>query len=326
MASTYPQRRSNVSALDHAGSQRPDEPKGSLKPQASVADRVEGLLGIGLPVEAIAETLGVTSRTVKRWRTGESRPPWSRRDGLDLLRVCAYILVKEGHVHPEYAGRWLLARTLPTGDRPLDLVKAGRQDEVLKAASAVAVMAVGGATTSELENIVDPDRLLTSATVFDSLGRPLDSTQASYRRLETTVRGITTELLKRLSAHPDLVRNLHWRDFEALIAELFRRDGFEVTATPSRGDKGVDLFAARRTGLGTLLYVVECKQYTKPIGPDFVRQLAWVIDRHRATGGVLATTSRFTAGALAEQRTVPFRMTLADFSDLRRWLMGGPIF
>ena len=156
-------------------------------------------------------------------------------------------------------------------------------------------------------------------------GRPLEQGDRAYTRLEVAFRGVSTAVLKRLADEPQLLRQLHWRDFEQLVAELFRRDGFEVELTPRGGDSGVDLFAARRIGLGTVLYAVECKRYSRPIGPDFVRQLAWVVERHRATGGVLATTSRFTRGAVEEQRQIEFRMTLADYSELRTWLSGRPI-
>lgn len=46
---------------------------------------------------------------------------------------------------------------------------------------------------------------------------------------------------------------------------------------------GVDPFAARHTRLRTTLCVVECKRRKSPIGPTFVRDLVWVVERHRAT-------------------------------------------
>ena len=145
------------------------------------------------------------------------------------------------------------------------------------------------------------------------------------RPIEVACHGISAEVIRQLAAAPERMRELHWRDFEALVAELFRRDGFAVHQTPAVGDEGVDLFAARKTGLGTTLYVVECKQHSQPIPPRFVRELAWVIDRHRATGGMLATTSTFAPGAQREQRKLRFRMALTDFADLRRWLLGDRI-
>ena len=67
--------------------------------------------------------------------------------------------------------------------------------------------------------------------------------------------------MAQLAARPKLMQEMHWRDFEKLVAQLFDDDGFEVTLTPASGDRGVDFYAARRTGLGSLLYVVECKRF-----------------------------------------------------------------
>jgi transcriptional regulator with XRE-family HTH domain len=153
-------------------------------------------------------------------------------------------------------------------------------------------------------------------------GRPLRMGDHQYRALELAVRDVSDEVLKRLAAAPRLMRDMHWEDFEALVAQLFRRDGFEVVTTPSRGDRGVDMYAARRTGLGSFLFVVECKRHVAPIGPSFVRELAWVVEREQATGGVLATSSRFTPGAREEQRQNRFRMHLKDFTDMHAWLLG----
>lgn len=205
--------------------------------------------------------------------------------------------------------------------RPMDVIGVSPSD-VLHAAAEFS----NGVTRLEPEEAVPATETIWTDAVIGVDGRPLVSSDANYKKIELAVRGISDELMRRLAVNPTLMRQLHWQDFERLVAELFERDGFEITPTPSRGDKGVDLFAARRTGLGTLLYVVECKQHSKPIGPQFVRELSWVIDRHRATGGVLATTSRFTPGAMTEQEEMRFRMTLADFEMLRKWLRGGPIF
>src|SRR5438552_7576557 len=54
---------------------------------------------------------------------------------------------------------------------------------------------------------------------------------------------------KKLLAHADVatLRNLHWKEFEELVAEAFRRIGYSVTgAGPISGD-GVDLIATAPT-------------------------------------------------------------------------------
>lgn len=138
-------------------------------------------------------------------------------------------------------------------------------------------------------------------------------------------REVSNEALRWLADHPNSLDGLHSYDFENLVAELFDRAGFAVTLTARSKDRGVDLFATRHTSLGPLLYVVECKRYRRDraVGPGWVRQLSYVVDREHANVGVLATTSFFSAGAIEEQREIPFKLTLRDQADIRRWLRGG---
>jgi restriction endonuclease Mrr len=159
-------------------------------------------------------------------------------------------------------------------------------------------------------------------------GSALREGTAGYERLDARVRGVSDEILKRIADSPHLLREMHWRDFEQLVAELFARDGFDVALTPASGDEGVDLYAARHTGLGSLLYVVQCKRWAqeRPVGPDIVLALKGAIDRDGASGGVLATTSYFTPGARKEQRKLRWRVSLKGFHDLHRWTQGSPIF
>lgn len=307
----------------------PKELTALLGPTATVAERVEGLLRMGLPGAVIAEVVDVTPRTLRRWLREEPRTYGVRRrqqERLDDLRVAAYILVKDGRIGHDYAAHWLIAQRMPDGDRPVDLLRTGRPRDAFALACAAVVVASAERSDESPSLPHNPLSVLSTPTIVDPSGVPLAGGDRALHTVEARLASLSGKLQRQLASSPELVKGLHWHDFELLIAELFERDGFEVVRTPAQGDKGVDFFAARHTGLGTLLYVVECKHYTRPVGPDFVRQLAWVVDRHRATGGVLATTSRFTAGARAEQREVPYRLSLADYADIRRWLLGGAIF
>jgi len=171
------------------------------------------------------------------------------------------------------------------------------------------------------------DRLVLVPGLTGPNGSPLLRGAAGYRDLAVRFGAINQEALSALAAHPELMQEMHWRDFEELIAELFARGGFEVTLTPQSGDRGADLYAARHTSLGSLLYVVECKRFRhgRHVGPGLVRELRGVVDRERATCGVLATTSYFSPGAMEEQRTSPFRLALRDLEHVTEWVRGKAI-
>lgn len=158
-------------------------------------------------------------------------------------------------------------------------------------------------------------------------GNPLSSDAPAYDELEARLQSISELGIAAIAAEPHLMQQMHWRDYEKLIARLFAENGFDVTLTSPSGDHGADLYAARHTNLGTLLYVVECKRYKegRPVGPGLVRELRGVVDRERATCGVLATTSYFTPGAYEEQMTSPYRIALRDLQQVARWVQGAPI-
>lgn len=99
----------------------------------------------------------------------------------------------------------------------------------------------------------------------------------------------------------ELTTNLHLLsalDFEQLVGEMFRHEGWEVTETGRHGepDGGIDLRIAR----GSELRLVQCKRWTaRSVGVEEVRQLGGVLLAEGLSGssGVLVTTSEFTRTA-----------------------------
>jgi restriction endonuclease Mrr len=156
------------------------------------------------------------------------------------------------------------------------------------------------------------------------LARTLGEQQARqqkprHAKLTAATRSANEDIL---AAFTEKLARLRPREFEELIAEMFTREGYDVTLTPESRDNGVDLYVAKRTRFGSLLYVVECKRFRpdRPIGPSLVRQLRGIVERECATAGILVTTSSFSAGARKEQSAVPFKLSLYDNRDLQRWL------
>lgn len=91
------------------------------------------------------------------------------------------------------------------------------------------------------------------------------------------------------------IRALHWAEFEQLVGEAFRRQGYEVDHTgTASGDGGVDL-VLRRQGEVTL---VQCKQWkVYRVGVRPVRELLGVVAAQGADRGILITSGRFTVEA-----------------------------
>jgi len=133
---------------------------------------------------------------------------------------------------------------------------------------------------------------------------------------------VNEALIRYLSDHPQMIYNLRPRQFEELVAELFRDFGYEVVLTPRSRDGGVDVRAIHKDSIGTLLYLIECKRHKpdNPVGVDVVRALYGVAAAEQATYGILAATSYFTKDAQEFAKTVQYRLSLRDYDDLIMWL------
>ena len=114
------------------------------------------------------------------------------------------------------------------------------------------------------------------------------------------VKRVTERLVALIAQDPRRLWEIESRQFEELVAELLEDQGYEVTLTPPSSDGGRDLFAARKDTLGSFLYLVECKQYSpeRAVGVEVVRSLYGIVSAENATAGIVATTSRFTKGAI----------------------------
>lgn len=103
---------------------------------------------------------------------------------------------------------------------------------------------------------------------------------------------------RRLFDRQDGVQTLRaasWREFEELVGEAYRRQGYRVTETGGRGtDGGVDLVLKR--GGETLL--VQCKHWKMDkVGVKVIRELYGVVAAEGATGGIVISSGSFTQEA-----------------------------
>jgi restriction system protein len=98
------------------------------------------------------------------------------------------------------------------------------------------------------------------------------------------------------SESPDALAGMSWREFERLVGEWFRRQGYRVTQVGGDGpDGGVDLMLTR----GTEKTLVQCKQWrAHRVGVNVVRELYGVMAAQGAAAGVVVTSGTFTPDAI----------------------------
>ncbi len=111
------------------------------------------------------------------------------------------------------------------------------------------------------------------------------------------------------------LRRLDAREFEWLVGETFRREGWNVEEQGQHGrpDGGIDLVMTR----GRERALVQCKRWTAwQVGVDDIRSFAGVLSREKlgSDSGVFVTLSSFTEQAIAEAKHL--RMALIDNVDL----------
>jgi restriction system protein len=109
--------------------------------------------------------------------------------------------------------------------------------------------------------------------------------------------------LRRKATSMAAIRELSWRRFEELVAEVFRQEGYVVEPTAPGVDGGVDLIL-RRDGETTF---VQCKAWrAKQVGVERVRELYGVVAAEGADVGIVVTTGTFSQPAreFAEGRRI----------------------
>lgn len=110
------------------------------------------------------------------------------------------------------------------------------------------------------------------------------------------------------------IRSLTWHEFEQLVGEAFRRQGYTVRETKKGPDGGVDLIL-RKDGE---LFFVQCKQWRAyKVSVQVVRELYGVMAAEGAAGGFVVTTGVFTAEAHKFSKGTSIH--LIDGQSLTRW-------
>ena len=96
------------------------------------------------------------------------------------------------------------------------------------------------------------------------------------------------------------LNNMSWQQFEAVVGEAFRRQGYSVRESGGGGaDGGVDL-VMKKDGE---TFLVQCKQWRATrVGVTIVRELYGVMAAQGAVGGFVVTSGVFTDEAAAFAR------------------------
>ncbi|MCX5215727.1 restriction endonuclease [Kitasatospora sp. NBC_00240] len=122
----------------------------------------------------------------------------------------------------------------------------------------------------------------------------------------------------------DQIARLHHRQFEILVRDLMRRDGFTAEQVGGAGDNACDVRGVDPDGR---IWSVQCKHSRRGRGGTTVR--VHVLQQvkgtagpvHRAHFAVVVTNGRFTANAV--EWGAAYGVHLIDSAKLDQWAAGG---
>src|SRR5256886_3069699 len=116
-------------------------------------------------------------------------------------------------------------------------------------------------------------------------------------------------LLSRATGLP-VLRQRGWPDFELLVGEVYRQQGYSVSERGGRqADGGVDLELVRSSER----VIVQCKHWlNRQVPVQRVRELLGVVTAEGADRGILVATSGFTRDALEFAAGKPLQVIDGD--------------
>lgn len=101
----------------------------------------------------------------------------------------------------------------------------------------------------------------------------------------------------------EAIRAMSWRDFEKLVSEAYRRQGYRVEETGGGGaDGGIDLLLHGKGGK----IIVQCKQWKAfSVGVKVIREMFGVMVSENADRVIIVTSGKFTDAATRFARGKP---------------------
>ena len=130
-------------------------------------------------------------------------------------------------------------------------------------------------------------------------------------------------VLQSLLLRPGGLDELHWRQFEKLIAELLAADGYTVELMQGTKDGGVDVIAVKDhgpLGLFKTLWQAKKKNPGNKVGLSVIRELADTRNELGASKAFIVTSTYLTRDAIKRIQRDCYQLGKLDRDDLNNWI------
>lgn len=97
-----------------------------------------------------------------------------------------------------------------------------------------------------------------------------------------------------ITTNEETLLNMHPKEFEDMVAGLYRKMNYSVVQTPYVNDGGKDAILEKNG----IKYYLECKRYSHPVGRPLIQKLVGAMNGERIGSGIFVTTSDYTQEAI----------------------------
>lgn len=133
------------------------------------------------------------------------------------------------------------------------------------------------------------------------------------------------QLILEIADNKDKLNDVTSREFEEIVEQIFRDNGFETKLTQTTRDGGKDIIAKKYVmGDKPVVFYVECKKYDmdRPVGVSVIRSLYGVQAMDGVNKAIAVTSSYFTKGARMIAAKNEALISLIDGDELHRFIQG----
>lgn len=117
-------------------------------------------------------------------------------------------------------------------------------------------------------------------------------------------------LLLRKAQDREALGQMGWRDFELLVGQLFKKQGYRIAEGAGSQDGGIDITLTDSEGK---ILLVQCKHWkSSKVGVAVVRELAGVVQLNQAHSGIVVCSGRYTREARAEAEQLGISLVTGD--------------
>lgn len=143
-------------------------------------------------------------------------------------------------------------------------------------------------------------------------------------RKENSLDFLDQKFIDYLAVNGTEIEKIHWRNFERLCAEYFKRNGYKVILGNGRNDGGIDIRAFSNEKASLPSIVIQCKRYNSEnkVSIETVKAFYTDVCFENAEQGIIATSSYIAPGGKKIVDARRYNISFAEKEKVEKWTRG----